>query len=58
MAKPETLKRVLNEKNIRADILYKINGGYENVTNKSAKTKKAEYLFHAETLFYRMTEAY
>ena len=47
MAKPETFKRVLNEQHIDANIVEKINGGYENVNNKSPKKKKAEYLFHA-----------
>jgi len=47
MAKPETLKRVLVEHNVDKDIINKINNGYENITNKSAKKKKAQYLFHA-----------
>jgi hypothetical protein len=47
MAKPETLKRVLNEQHIDAIVVEKINGAYENVNNKSPKKKKAEYLFHA-----------
>jgi hypothetical protein len=47
MAKPETLKRVLVEHNVDKNIINKINNGYENVTNKSAKKKKAQYLFHA-----------
>jgi hemerythrin-like domain-containing protein len=41
MAKPETLKRVLVEHNVDKNIINKINNGYENVTNKSAKKKKA-----------------
>lgn len=47
MAKPETLKQVLIEQHIDKNIVEKINGGYENVNNKSPKKKKAEYLFHA-----------
>jgi len=47
MAKPETLKRVLVENNVDKNFINKINYGYENVTNKSAKKKKAQYLFHA-----------
>ena len=47
MAKPETLKRVLKEQNIDENVVNKINVGFENVTDKSAKKKKAEYLFHA-----------
>jgi len=47
MAKPETLKRILVEHNVDKNIINKINVGYENVTNKSAKKKKAQYLFHA-----------
>ena len=47
MAKPETLKRVLEEHNVDKNIINKINNGYENVTNKSAKKAKAKYLFHA-----------
>jgi hypothetical protein len=47
MVKPETLKRILNEQHIDANIVKKINSGYENVNNKSSKKKKAEYLFHA-----------
>jgi hypothetical protein len=47
MAKPETLKRVLAKHNVDKNIINKINNGYINVTNKSAKKKKAEYLFHA-----------
>jgi len=47
MAKPETLKRVLNEQHIDANVVVKINGAYENVNNKSPKKNKVEYLFHA-----------
>ena len=47
MAKPETLKRVLVEHNVDKNIVNKINDGYENVTNKSARKKKTQYLFHA-----------
>jgi hypothetical protein len=47
MAKPETLKRVLAEQNIDKNIVNRINNGYEKVTDKSPKKKKAEYLFHA-----------
>lgn len=47
MAKPETFKRVLNERNIAGDIVNRINSGYETVTDKSPKKKKAQYLFHA-----------
>jgi len=47
MAKPETLKRVLEEQNVDKNVINKINNGYENVTNKSAKKAKAKYLFHA-----------
>jgi hypothetical protein len=47
MAKPETLKRVLVEQNIDKNIVNKINNGYENMTDKSPKKKKTEYLFHA-----------
>ena len=47
MAKPETLKRVFVEHNVDKNIVNKINDGYENVTNKSARKKKTQYLFHA-----------
>jgi len=47
MAKPETLKRILKEQNIDENVVNKINSGFENVTDKSSKKKKAEYLFHA-----------
>ena len=41
------MKRVLVENNVDKNIVDKINNGYENVTNKSAKKAKAKYLFHA-----------
>jgi len=47
MAKPETLKSMLEKHNVDKDIINTINNGYENVTNKSTKKQKAEYLFHA-----------
>jgi hypothetical protein len=47
MAKPETLKKVLQEHHIDKYIVNKINDGYENIIDKSAKIKKTEYLFHA-----------
>jgi len=47
VAKPETLKRILTEQHIDKNNVKKINGGYENVNNKSTKKKKAEYLLRA-----------
>ena len=47
MAKPETLKRMLIEQHIDSNIADNINNGYEDVTDKSSKKKKATYLFHA-----------
>ena len=47
MAKPETLKKILVEHNVDKNIVNKINDGFENVTNKSARKKKTQYLFHA-----------
>jgi len=47
MAKPETLKRALIEQNVPADIVHAINKDFADITDKSLKTKKAGYLFHA-----------
>ncbi|MDR0473296.1 MAG: hypothetical protein LBH43_06465 [Treponema sp.] len=47
MAKPETFKKVLAKYKIDKKIVNRINNSYENITNKSTKKKKAEYLFHA-----------
>lgn len=50
MAKPETLKRMLIEQHIDANIADNINKGYEDVTDKSSKKKKTTYLFHAVSI--------
>ncbi len=47
MAKPETLRRILNEYNIPTDTIEKINAGFDDIADKSSKKKKAQYLFHA-----------
>ncbi len=47
MAKPETLKCMLIEQHINANIADNINNSYEDVNDKSSKKKKATYLFHA-----------
>jgi hypothetical protein len=50
MAKPETLKPMLIEEHINANIADNINNGYENVTDKSSRKKKTTYLFHAVSI--------
>lgn len=47
MAKPDTLKRVLRDCNIPADTINRINGDFDDITDKSPKKEKTKYLLHA-----------